>query len=335
MTGTWLPSGMATIGVESHRSRNFTESSCLWPTIVPSMPPTREQGRNTMSGAVPPNRTNTLAIVSFVSSFFVSVAGIVIGHMALKQIKNSHEGGRGLAIAGLVIGYVSAAATVVGAIVLAVALMSLNALATAPSGPTAEEASTTDAYDLLDQPDATSPEPRVEAPSPELSGNRDWVGTISVNGNVLDVTLHGQKAPQGVAVFVSLADQGFYDGTSCHRLTTGGFDVLQCGDPSGTGSGGPDYRFGPIENAPADNIYRRGDIALARVADEPNSMGSQFFIMYGDTEIPSDSVGGYTVVGHITSGLEAVDKIAAGGVIGGGTDGKPALPASIESISAK
>lgn len=289
-----------------------------------------------MSNATPPNKTNTLAIVSFISSFFISVAGIVLGHMALRQIKNTREGGRGLAIGGLVVGYVSVAATLVGVIILAVTLISLNATATSPSGPIAAETSTTDAYDLLDRPKTKSPEPTVEAPAPENSEDRDWSGVISMNGkNTMNVTLFGQKAPQGVAAFVALANQSFYNGTSCHRLSTGGFDLLQCGDPSGTGIGGPDYRFGPIENAPADNIYRRGDIALARLGNDPNSMGSQFFIMYGDTEIPGDRAGGYTIIGHITSGLEAIDKIASGGVVGGGTDGTPALPAKIESISAK
>ena len=131
---------------------------------------------------------------------------------------------------------------------------------------------------------------------------RVWSGTMNVAGSDLGIQLDGKSAPQAVANFITLAKQGFYNGLNCHRLTTEGIFVLQCGDPNGDGTGGPGYNWGPIENAPADNIYKTGVLAMARVGNDAGSMGSQFFIVYADSPIPADSVGGYTVFGKITKG---------------------------------
>ena len=158
---------------------------------------------------------------------------------------------------------------------------------------------------------------------------------MNVAGTDLGIQLDGKSAPQAVANFITLAKQGFFNGLNCHRLTTEGIFVLQCGDPNGDGTGGPGYNWGPIENAPVDNIYKTGVLAMARVGNNASSMGSQFFIVYKDSPIPADSVGGYTVFGKITSGLEAVTKVAAAGVAGGGSDGKPALQAKLGAISLK
>lgn len=166
------------------------------------------------------------------------------------------------------------------------------------------------------------------APDPAKAESREWTGTMGFNGAELGVTLFGDKAPQAVASFLHLAETDFFDGTKCHRLTTGGFDILQCGDPTGTGAGGPGYEFGPIENAPANNLYKRGTLAMARTSD-PNSNGSQFFIVYGDTTIGSDAAGGYAVFGEITSGLDAVEKVAEQGTANGQQDGPPAVPAKL------
>lgn len=144
-----------------------------------------------------------------------------------------------------------------------------------------------------------------------------------------------EKAPQAVANFVTLAKKGFFNQVSCHRLTTAGIFVLQCGDPTGTGTGGPGYSFGPIENAPADAVYKTGALAMARQSAKGDSMGSQFFIVYKDSTIPSDAAGGYTVFGEITSGIESVQKIARAGVEGGGSDGTPVKPVSINRVTVK
>ena len=172
-------------------------------------------------------------------------------------------------------------------------------------------------------------------PSPAVAASRVWSGTMNVAGADLGIQLDGKSAPQAVANFITLAKQGFYNGLKCHRLTTAGIFVLQCGDPNGDGTGGPGYNWGPIENAPADNLYKTGVLAMARVGNNASSMGSQFFIVYKDSPIPADSVGGYTVFGKITSGLETVTKVAAAGVAGGGSDGKPKLEAKLGVISLK
>jgi peptidyl-prolyl cis-trans isomerase B (cyclophilin B) len=145
--------------------------------------------------------------------------------------------------------------------------------------------------------------------------------------------LDGAAAPQAVASFVSLAQNGYFDGTGCHRLTTAGIYVLQCGDPTFTGSGSPGYHFGPIENAPEDDVYPAGTVAMARQGGNGESMGSQFFLVYEDSRIPSDEAGGYTVFGEITSGLDVVRAVADEGVAAvGATDGEPAGPVTIEGV---
>jgi peptidyl-prolyl cis-trans isomerase B (cyclophilin B) len=144
--------------------------------------------------------------------------------------------------------------------------------------------------------------------------------------------LDGAAAPQAVASFVTLAQDGYFDGTGCHRLTTQGIFVLQCGDPTFTGSGSPGYSFGPVENAPDDDVYPAGTVAMARRGDDANSMGSQFFLVYEESTIPSDSAGGYTVFGTITSGLDFVQAVADAGVAEGAPDGPPANPVTIEGV---
>jgi len=170
-------------------------------------------------------------------------------------------------------------------------------------------------------------------PSIEIAENRVWSGEMLVNGQPVAIELDGQSAPQAVANFVSLAGDGYFENLTCHRLTTAGIFVLQCGDPNGDGTGGPGYTFGPIENAPIGDLYEEGVIAMARRGGDDYSMGSQFFIVYEDSAIPSDSVGGYTVFGRVTEGLDAIKAIAAEGVAGGATDGPPAQSVTLENVS--
>ena len=169
-------------------------------------------------------------------------------------------------------------------------------------------------------------------PDVALAESRVWTGSMNVGEATLELELDGVNAPQAVANFVSLSQSGFYEGVSCHRLVTDGIYVLQCGDPDGTGGGGPGYTFGPIENAPADDSYVTGSLAMARVGGDGNSMGSQFFIVYQDSRIPSDDVGGYTIFGKITSGLDGLEPVISAGVEGGATDGPPALETLLSAI---
>jgi peptidyl-prolyl cis-trans isomerase B (cyclophilin B) len=170
-------------------------------------------------------------------------------------------------------------------------------------------------------------------PATSLAEKKTWKATVETNCGPLLIELDGAKAPQGVASTIFLIQQGFYNNVSCHRLTTANIYVLQCGDPTGSGSGGPGYTYGPIENAPKDGVYPAGTVAMARPGNSANGMGSQFFLVYKDSPIPADNVGGYTVLGKITGGMATVEKVAAGGVAGGGTDGAPTRAVSMLSAS--
>ena len=163
---------------------------------------------------------------------------------------------------------------------------------------------------------------------------------MTTSAGPIGLTLNRAQAPCTVNSFVSLAGQGYFDGTTCHRLTTGeGLKVLQCGDPTGTGTGGPGYTIPdekPTTLAPSSAgqgtvTYPRGTLAMAKTA-APNSGGSQFFLVYADSTLPPD----YTVFGTIdTAGLATIDKVAAGGTDNGNGsgDGKPKAPIDIQKVT--
>jgi len=161
---------------------------------------------------------------------------------------------------------------------------------------------------------------------PPTSVPRTGTMTVSVTTNrgPLTFTLDRAKTPCTVASFVSLAAQKYYDGTSCHRLTSGSLSVLQCGDPLGNGSGGPGYQF--KDELSGGEKYTRGVLAMANSG--PNTNGSQFFIVYKDSQLPAS----YTVFGTVTKGLDVVDKVAAGGSVTAG-DGKPKLPITLQKVT--
>ena len=184
------------------------------------------------------------------------------------------------------------------------------------------------AYDTIG-PGAPTPVPDIS-----LSEYREWSGEITLSGVTLDVRLNGEVAPQAVANFVSLANDGFYTDTTCHRLTTEGIFVLQCGDPLGNGMGNPGYYFGPIENSPAGDFFPAGTIAMARGGNNAQSQGSQFFIVYEDSTIPSDSAGGYTIFGTVVSPLDSfIETFVTPGTEDGSSDGRPTNSAQIQSIT--
>ena len=169
-------------------------------------------------------------------------------------------------------------------------------------------------------------------------------GTVSValatSAGPIGLTLNRAEAPCTVNSFVSLAGQGYFDGTGCHRLTTGeGLKVLQCGDPTGTGTGGPGYTIpdeAPTTLAAAPSgqgtvTYPRGTVAMAKTA-QPNSGGSQFFLVYADSTLPPE----YTVFGTIDeAGLTTIDKVAAKGTDDANSsgDGKPKTPIEIQTAT--
>ena len=156
--------------------------------------------------------------------------------------------------------------------------------------------------------------------------------TIAMNTGTVTVQVDTAHAPCTAESFSYLAGKKFFDNTPCHRLTGGDLSVLQCGDPSGTGSGGPSYQFAD-ENLPTDKrpAYPAGTVAMANAGAGTN--GSQFFIVYKDSELPAN----YTVLGKVTSGLDVVQKIAAAGIDpsdpSNPTDGKPKSPVTITSLT--
>jgi peptidyl-prolyl cis-trans isomerase B (cyclophilin B) len=204
----------------------------------------------------------------------------------------------------------------------------------ADPGASATATPTADAANPCPAPTVTPPAEPLQldaAPDPSLAEGRTWTATIATSCGPISLELYGDKAPAAVASFVQLARDGFWAGTPCHRLTTENIFVLQCGDPTGTGTGGPGYSFGPVENAPADNLYPTGTLAMARQGGNAESQGSQFFLVYQDSMIPADAAGGYSVFGRVTQGLEIVQQIADGGLAADGV--APARAISIEGVT--
>ena len=152
---------------------------------------------------------------------------------------------------------------------------------------------------------------------------------IATNVGPIGLTLDNANAPCAVASMVYLAGQGYFDDTVCHRQTDSeGLKVLQCGDPSGSGAGGPAYEF-PTQVA-GDETYPRGTVAMANSGQGFD--GSQFFLVYGDSQLPPS----YTVLGTIDeAGLATLDTIAANGndASNGPNDGAPTQEVRIESLA--
>ncbi|MGN8048576.1 peptidylprolyl isomerase [Curtobacterium sp. 22159] len=161
-----------------------------------------------------------------------------------------------------------------------------------------------------------------DVPSKSIAKNSTWTGSLTLNKDVeLGIELDGKKAPQATSVEISLIRKQFYNGTTCHRLADSkGFRFLQCGSANGDGTGDAGFEYGPLENVPSDGQYEKGTIAIAR-GSSPYSQSTQFFIVYGDTTLDG-STGGYTVVGKVTSGLDALEsKITSKGISSPGDDG--------------
>ncbi|MHB1473944.1 MAG: peptidylprolyl isomerase [Dermatophilaceae bacterium] len=167
-------------------------------------------------------------------------------------------------------------------------------------------------------------------PDKKTAAGKTFVATVTTSCGVITMELDGAKAPQTVASFLSLAKSGYWTDSPCHRLTTSGIFVLQCGDPTGTGGGNPGYGFG-VENAPADFTFPPGTLAMARGSD-PMSNGGQFFIVYKKTVLQDAT--GYSIFGRITSGMDIVDKIAAAGATQPDASGNtaPVQPISILTV---
>ena len=159
-----------------------------------------------------------------------------------------------------------------------------------------------------------------------IDPSKQYVATLQTNKGTIEAELYPDDAPQTVNNFVNLARAGYYNGTPFHRIVQG--FVIQGGDPTGTGTGGPGYKFA---DEPVRRDYEKGTLAMANAG--PNTNGSQFFICLADLrgQLPKN----YTIFGKVTSGLDVVDKIAATTTRVGpsGEKSLPTEPVTLESVT--
>jgi len=163
------------------------------------------------------------------------------------------------------------------------------------------------------------------APTERLDPERTWTLTFDTSCGTFVVTLDLDSAPATAASLVSLAQSGFYDDTVFHRIVPG--FVIQGGDPTQTGTGGPGYS---TVDAPASGAtYTKGVVAMAKTEDEPaGAAGSQFFVVTGDdVGLPPD----YAVAGTVTDGLDVVERI---GALGDPATEQPLQPVVVRSVTA-
>ena len=156
---------------------------------------------------------------------------------------------------------------------------------------------------------------------------RNRTFTFMTNCGHIVIQANAKSAPITVTALAALVNGGFYNKSLCHRLTTNEIYVLQCGDPTGTGMGGPNFSYRD-ENLPqaVQANYPAGTVAMANSG--ANTNGSQFFIVYENTSMNPN----YTIWGRVTKGLEIVRAIAKVGVADGSTDGTPKQTIAIERV---
>ncbi|GAB7186081.1 peptidylprolyl isomerase [Kitasatospora sp. Ki12] len=167
-------------------------------------------------------------------------------------------------------------------------------------------------------------------PAMSIEPGSAYTMALDTNCGKVTIALDAAKAPHTVNSFSFLAGEQYFDHTKCHRLTTDGIFVLQCGDPTASatvpgGTGDPGYKFAD-ENLDGAT-YPAGTVAMANSG--PGTNGSQFFLVYKDTKLPPK----YTPFGKITGGLDVVQKIAAAGTLEGSPDGHPMADVTFNSVT--
>jgi cyclophilin family peptidyl-prolyl cis-trans isomerase len=160
----------------------------------------------------------------------------------------------------------------------------------------------------------------------QIDKNKTYSAVLKTTEGEITIDLDAKKMPITVNNFVSLAKDGFYNGTTFHRVIKN--FMIQGGDPNGDGSGGPGYKFA---DEPFDGKYTRGTVAMANSG--PNTNGSQFFIIHKDYDLPKN----YVIFGHVSSGMDAVDKIAEAETTMSSSmeKSKPVSPVKIDSVEIK
>jgi peptidyl-prolyl cis-trans isomerase B (cyclophilin B) len=167
------------------------------------------------------------------------------------------------------------------------------------------------------------PEGKLSKPTTKLDPNKTYTATVETSCGSFDIALDVKNDPKTTASFVSLANKGFYDSLTFHRIIQG--FVIQGGDPTGTGNGGPGYSV--VEPPPKNTKYTSGVVAMAKTQiEDPGTSGSQFFVVAGpDAQLPPD----YAVVGKVSSGMDVVQTIDA---VATGPSDQPLDPVVIKSI---
>ncbi|GAB3262648.1 peptidylprolyl isomerase [Nocardioides dilutus] len=174
--------------------------------------------------------------------------------------------------------------------------------------------------------DGTEPAKEVEPPPADATVSGEVPVTFDTSVGTFNATLDADTTPCTANSFVSLADQGYFDDTQCHRMTTEGIYVLQCGDPTASGRGGPGYSF--ADELSGEETYGAGTLAMANAG--PNTNGSQFFIVYEETPLPPS----YTVFGSVDEAtVELLRDVAEDGTTPE-FDGTPNTAVDIESVAA-
>lgn len=225
---------------------------------------------------------------------------------------------------------------VVGALVLTMLIGLISSIAgqddtsaDTASAPDADAASTSTSSvpcEYIDNAPDPSTVTDVGRPPADPGDLGELSATMTLNGEPVQMLLDGQAAPCTASSWEFLAAADYFDDTVCHRLTTSDtLGVLQCGDPSGTGTGGPGYRF--AEENLDGATYPRGTVAMANTG-QPASTGSQFFVVHSDSSLPPE----FTVVGEVVGGLDVVDAIVEAGTVEGGTDGAPSAGAEVSDL---
>ena len=201
---------------------------------------------------------------------------------------------------------------------------------TPTSTPSASSTASAATASFCEPATATPRQPIAPAAPSEYLAKKSYTLALETNCGLIEIEADGVNAPATVSTIGFLANSNYYDATLCHRLTTSGIFVLQCGDPQGDGGGNPGFTFAD-ENLPTANgvNYPKGTVAMANSG--PNTNGSQFFLVYADTTLPPN----YSIWGVITKGFEIVEKIANLGTATGEPDGSPLYPVEIRTARLK
>jgi len=208
------------------------------------------------------------------------------------------------------------------AVLVALALALALVAAGCGGGDDDESAASDSACVSVEAPSAREPESR-DAPTDPLDASKSYALVVDTNCGSFTIGLDLDRAPNTAASLVALAKDGYFDDTTFHRVVPD--FVIQGGDPTARGSGGPGYQT--VDVPPAGSKYVKGVVAMAKTELEPpGTSGSQFFVVTGDDiGLPAD----YAIVGEVTEGLDSVERIEALGV----ADGPPSQPVVIESVT--